>query len=207
MFGKKCWNCGKRVHDDWRYCPYCGVELQASKRQYSRIIRLPTFDSLIEEIEREFERFDRLFKFPELSETGFRSGGISITIHTSNEGRPKIEVKTFGDYKKFEPQIRKRLGVTHKPELKEVSTEVIKRPRISEEPEAEVEKEDGIRKIRIKLPDVKNERDIDVKRLEQSVEVRAYAGDKVYFKLIPINPNESILRKEFKDGVLTLELG
>jgi len=38
--------------------------------------------------------------------------------------------------------------------------------------------------IEIKLPDVEREEDIDVKRLEQSIEIRARAKDKLYFKLV-----------------------
>jgi hypothetical protein len=54
------------------------------------------------------------------------------------------------------------------------------------------------------LPDVEREEDIEVKRFEQSIEIRARTKDKLYFKLLPITGE--IINKSFKDGVLKIEI-
>ena len=55
------------------------------------------------------------------------------------------------------------------------------------------------------IPDVKSLDDIEVKQLQQSIEIKAYAGDKAYFKLIPI-PSNATVNNEFKDGILKIEI-
>jgi HSP20 family molecular chaperone IbpA len=123
---------------------------------------------------------------------------------------PKIEVKTSGEYKKLEPEIKRRLGV--KPGVEEVSEEEeevekkVRIPKVTEEPEAEIKNLGNKQIISIKLPDVKSKEDIEVKKLEQSMEIKAFAGDKAYFKLIPLPANASIVKKEFKNGVLKIEV-
>jgi len=192
---KRCPNCDKKVKDSWKYCPYCGSNLTEKF--------FKSFD-IFEKIDKEFERIDKIFGknflIPKIRVKPFRGGGISITI-SSRGKEPKIEVKTFGDYKKIEPEIKKRLGV--KPRVVEIE-EKVRKARVTEEPESKVRRIGNKEIITIKLPGVKEE-DVEVKRLEQSIEIRAYAGDKAYFKLIPIPPNASI-EKEFKNGVLTLKI-
>ncbi len=209
MFKKRCPKCKRFVEKGWNYCPYCGFDLK------ERYFFTPSFFDIFDEIEREFERIDkmrelftkRIFEFPELEESEEfefkpRFGGISITIRSGTGMKPKIEVKTFGDYKKLEPEIKRKFGV------KEVEIEREREmPEITEEPEAEIRRIGDKFLIEVKLPDIKDERDIDIKKLEQSVEIRAFGKDKAYFKLIPIQKGLRILKKEFKDGILKIELG
>jgi HSP20 family molecular chaperone IbpA len=199
---KKCPSCGEPVKDEWQFCPYCGEEL------IERRIEMP-FRSLWEEIDKEFERLDKMFRFP--FETDFRIkprgkfSGVSITIRSAGEGEPKVEVKTFGDYKKLEPELKRRLGVKAGVEEIEEAEEKVRVPKVTEEPEAEIKSSGNKQIISIKLPDVKEE-DIEIKKLEQSMEIKAFAGDKAYFKLIPLPSNATIVRKEFKNGVLKIEV-
>lgn len=192
---KRCPNCEKKVKDEWKYCPYCGSNLTEKF--------FKPFD-IFEKVDEEFKRIDKMFGedffVPKFRLKPFRGGGISITISSAGK-EPKIEVKTFGEYKKIEPEIKKRLGV--KPRVVEIE-EKARKARVTEEPETKVKKLDNKEIITIELPGVKEE-DIEVKRLEQSVEIRAYAGDKAYFKLIPL-PSDASIEKEFKNGVLTLKI-
>jgi HSP20 family molecular chaperone IbpA len=202
---KKCQVCGEKVRDDWEYCPYCGEELIKKEEIKFRPL------SIFEDIDKEFERIDKMFssnffKFGKFRMPKMKGGGISITIQSGTGMEPKIEIKTSGEYKKLEPEIKRKLGI--KPAIEEVEEEVEKKPRkipkITEEPETKIEKIGNLQRIQIKLPDVKSEDDIEVKSLEQSIEVKAFAGDKAYFKLLPITG--TIIKKEFKDKILKIEV-
>jgi hypothetical protein len=56
----------------------------------------------------------------------------------------------------------------------------------------------------IDLPGVTNVKDVIINRLENSIEVKAFAKDKAYFKLIPLSL--PIERYHLKEGKLVLEL-
>lgn len=207
FYSKKCKRCGRKLKDDWLFCPYCGEEI--TKRESY----MDLFEEFERDIEREFERLDKMFGmlgFPRINiKAPIRTGGISITIRSGTGMKPQIEVKTTGEYKKFEPEIKRRLGI--KEGVQEVETEKIeekkvKVPKITEEPETKIERKGNVETITIKLPDVKNPEDINVRKLEQSIEVKAFVGDKAYFKLIPVKPNSRIISQKFENGILRIEL-
>ncbi len=199
---KKCRRCGKGLKDDWVACPYCGEGTRVRKHY-----------NMFENIDKEFERIDKVFgpmfiKFPKFDmENPFRGGGINIVIKSGTGMKPEIKVNTAGQYRKIEPEIKRKLGVREgiggveeKVERKQ------KIPKVTEEPETKIEKAGNKEIINIKLPDVKNPDDIEIRKLEQSLEIKAFAGDKAYFKLIPIRPNVEISDKSFKDGLLKIEV-
>jgi len=209
MFGrKKCPRCNKEVKENWEFCPYCGYPLKEKYRSEETFFEdFEDFDRIVEKMEREFEEMFKIptFKIPriKISSPGF--SGISITIHSGTGMKPKVEVKTYGDYKKLEPEIKRRLGVNVPIEEVEEERETeYKPPKTTEEPEAKVTREGNRTIIEIKLPDVEREEDINVKKLEQSIEIRARTKDKLYFKLLPISGE--IVGKSFKDGVLKIEI-
>jgi HSP20 family molecular chaperone IbpA len=211
---KVCPNCNEKVKEGWKFCPHCGEEIEEEKPIERKFFS--PFESIFDDIEKEFERIDKMFgftsfKFPKFKlEPGMKGGGISITVQSGTGMEPKIEVKTFGEYKKLEPEIKKKLGI--KPGIEEVEEEKIEKkkrefkpPKVTEEPESEIQTFGNKQIISIKLPDVKSEDDIEVKRLEQSIEIKALADGKAYFKLIPI-PSNATISKKFKDGVLKIEI-
>lgn len=197
---KKCENCGEEVKDEWTFCPNCGEQLKEFPQE-----------SIFDDIEDEFKRIDKMFSssffdFPKFNVKFPKgSGGISITI-TSGTGRePKIDVKTSGSFKEVEPDIKRKLGV--KPSIEEVEEKPkVKQTKVAEEPETKIENIGNKQIIQIKLPNVKSLKDIEVKKLEQSVEVKAFADDVTYFKLIPVPSNSYITNKEFKNNVLRIEI-
>jgi len=195
---KKCKNCGERMKDEWEFCPYCGEETAASG--------INPFESVFEDVEDEFKRIDKMFgsdifKIPNLDMKMPRgSNGVSIII-TSGAGRePKIQVRTSKGLKNLEPEIKRNLGV--KPIEEKPSRRISK----ITEPEADIKASGNKQIIQIKLPEVKSFNDIEVKKLEQSLEIKAFAKDKTYFKLIPIPSNSEIANKEFKSNVLKIEI-
>jgi hypothetical protein len=141
---------------------------------------------------------------------GIKGGGVSITVQTGTEMEPKVEVKTSGEFKKLEPKLKRKFGV--RPAIEEVEEEEaekkkreVRLPKVTEEPESEIQNIGNKQIISIKLPDVKSEDDIEVKKLEQSIEVKAFTDDKAYFKLIPI-PKNATISKKFKNSVLKIEI-
>lgn len=207
MFEKKaCPNCGEKIKEGWEFCPHCGEEIEPEKPRKG----LLPFRRIFDDIDKEFERIDKMFgfgsfKFPSFKMKGVKSGGISITVQTGTGMKPKVEIKTSGEYKKLEPELKRKLGV--KPAIEEVEEKKVevKSPKITEEPESETQTIDNKQIVSIKLPDVKSEENIQIKRLEESIEVKAFADDKVYFKLIPISKGATISKK-FKNGVLKIEM-
>lgn len=209
MFGsKKCKNCQKDLKNDWVACPYCGQRVDEKVTVYRRPFNV-FFDA--DDIDKEFERIDKMFstdvfKIPKIDiGSPFKGGGISITIRSGNGMKPKVEVRTNGQYKKVEPNLKRKLGVTEGPE-EEISKFERKIPKSTEEPEMKTEKKGNMETIYIKLPDVKSNNDIEIRRFEQSLEIKAFAGDKAYFKLIPVRPNTQISDRSFSNGVLKIEI-
>ncbi len=98
-------------------------------------------------------------------------------------------------------KLTKSQRIATKPKLAKMA-----KVKIVEEPQTEIKKLNGREIIEIKLPDVKDESDIEINVFEQSIEIKAYAGKKGYFKLIPISPNSEIVAKEFKNNILKLEI-
>ena len=60
--------------------------------------------------------------------------------------------------------------------------------------------------ISVFLPEVISIDDISINKFEESLEIRAYAGDKMYFKVIPISESSQILKKSFGNQMLKLVL-
>lgn len=215
MFEKKvCLNCGEKIKEGWEFCPHCGEEIEIEKPREKE--RITPFGSIFGDIDKEFERIDKMFgfdsfKLPSLKmKPGMKGGGVSITVQSGTGMEPKVEVKTYGEYKKLEPELKRKLGV--KPAIEEVEEEKIEKkkrevklPKVTEEPETEIQTIGKKQIISIKLPDVESEDDIEIKKLEQSIEVKAFADDKVYFKVIPVFKDVTISKK-FKDGVLKIEI-
>jgi HSP20 family molecular chaperone IbpA len=182
---------------DWDFCPKCGRPVKEENIE-------GLFSGMFDDIEKEFERIDKMFKMSDFDlkpAKGVRGGSIHITVQSGTGMKPKVEIKTTGDYKALEPEIKKKFGLE---EVKEVE-EKPRKVKITEEPETRKTVKGGKTIIKLELPGVKSEDDIEIKRLEQSIEVKAFADDKAYFKLIPI-PENAKITKTFKDGVLEIDI-
>jgi hypothetical protein len=61
--------------------------------------------------------------------------------------------------------------------------------------------------VDLDLPGVKGLEDISIKKLEESIEVRAFAGDKGYFKILSIPKDAKMIDKSFDESRLTIKIG
>jgi len=162
--------------------------------------------------------------------------GFTIRIAQSGDREPKVDVKTFGEIdQSMQRQISDQLGRMGikapavpgrpgfgpaKPGPAKAAPEKagerpkslekrrpFRRPKVTEEPKTEIKQTGYGVAVDMEMPGVKSEDDVQVSELESSVEVRAMAGDKAYFKILTKPGQYSLRRQEFAKGRLHLEFG
>ena len=184
---KRCKNCDSKIDKTWIFCANCGNALKEVKGK-----------DIFQEVDKEFRQIDKILemKVPKfMLRPPLKAKGVSIIITADNVSPPKINVQTYGDQR----------HIHHQHEHRRHEEKAVRIPKTTEEPETKIQRSQNKQIITLNLPDVKNLEDIEIKQLQQSVEIRAFAGDKAYFKLIPIPSNASV-NNEFKDGVLKIEV-
>jgi rRNA maturation endonuclease Nob1 len=229
MFKKKCKRCGKTISRGFDFCPFCGdrtkeikdsffkqIGLENEKEDYGFLgkedsidlsdlgMNIPLggiFNSLMKEFDKQFKQLDKSMKND--NKNIIKGNGISISISTEPGKPPKISVNDLRNIKQKENSLiteqipRKNIEITEKDVNK-----MAKLPR--EEAETKVRRLSNKIIYEISLPGVKNIKNIFVNKLENSIEIKAFSKDKVYFKLIPINL--PILNYKLKEEKLLLEL-
>ncbi len=216
-----CKNCGEMIEYRCNFCPNCGHPVDGSRLNTSPNTHpghtgLTGMDNLFEDIERELKKLEEMFRNISIGEDirpgrGIpgkytrKSGGISIRISSGPDSKPKIDVNTFGDYKGHESEIKERFGAgaVRKPKNNKVQRSP---PKVIKEPETAVSHVGDRVILRINAPDVKSLKDVDIKVLQESVEIRAYAGDKAYFTLFTAPEGTRVLKKKLEKGELIIEM-
>jgi HSP20 family molecular chaperone IbpA len=223
----KCPRCGNETEKGWEYCPKCGRDLRSQEffsEVFNRINR--EFREMDKLFESNIEAMDisSFFKKPVKP----RGKGFSIRITQRGGKKPDVSVKTFGnvDREKIREELRKvgvkppeGMNIRKEERKKEPREGLMERsraimksvhggmgePKRTEEPETEVRRTESKVIVDIEMPDVKSEDHIVVEDLESSVEVKARAGDKAYFKILTKPANSRLTSKRFEKGVLYLE--
>ncbi len=217
MFKKKeCKKCGKKINETYEFCPYCGDLLNENfKDDWGMLgkndaissineIKFPVglnmiFNSLMKNLNKQFSELNGEMKIRKPKT--FKKDGVSISISTSGNRPPEIRVNSFGNNPKFK-QVKKQIKM---PSI--FSQENIKKfsslPR--EEPSTNIRRLSDKVVYEINLQGVKSINDISIIKLENSIEIKAVAKDKSYFKLITINL--PIINYNLSDGKLILEFG
>jgi len=172
------------------------------------------FNSLMKQIDRQMKDLDKQIgdemKKPQ-SNGNIRRNGFSISISSAGDKPPVVRVKELGKPERVMKggQVIK-LGDNTKPK-------VVKEPKISEEKAKKIAKlprqEAGtsVRRLsnkviyEIDMPGVKSLEDVNIDKLENSIEIKSFSKDKVYVKLLPVNL--PILSFDLKKDKLILELG
>ncbi len=175
----RCISCGTELEEAWSFCPICGAK---KGHEFGRGI-----EDLMELFERSVKG---IFSggFPE----NFPFGrGFMVEI-TQEGGNPKVSVKEFGETK--EEKKDEPAAITGK-----------KIPEGSEVIEPRVTVRGDERIIEVHLPEVRSESDIHLKKFHDSLEIRAYGDNKVYFAILP-NVKAPNLEQKFANGVLTIRL-
>jgi len=134
----------------------------------------------IKNLEKVFSSLDKMFAFT----IGVGNDNISIT---------------FGDNRIGEAGERTK-------QVKTKTEKVMKLPSNVEEPAVSFQNLGKSHKIFVNLPGVSRLDDIEVRLLEQSIEIRAKGKEKGYFKIIPLPFPAILLKKELNNSTLTLVL-
>jgi len=164
-----------------------------------------------------------------------KRSGFTIKIVQAGNKQPDISVRTFGDVdkSKLKKEINELGGWQNslkeggeaafsresKEPLQPVKRSffrpgkpaeqqeklVIKGPMKTEEPKTSVARSASKVAVSIQLPGVESEKDIEVSELENSVEVKALARDKAYFKILTKPSQFRLSRKSFEKGILHME--
>jgi HSP20 family molecular chaperone IbpA len=196
----------------WKFCPACGSRpgffnfgsiFQRMKKEMEEMAK-----EMDKSFEKDMEAFD-ISPFFRQSMKPHKSG-FTIRIVSGTGMEPKVEVRTFGDIdrEKITKQIGEHLG--YKTSKKPVPApgagrKRIPTPKITEEPATQVRRLDSKVVVEMELPGVRREEDIEIRELESSVEVKAIAGDKGFFKILTKPEEFSLVEKRFSRGRLHLE--
>jgi hypothetical protein len=216
----KCSKCGGSIDGNWSFCPSCGSPLrQAQDDLFGDVFKRmeQEMKGMNKAFEKDFEFADLLPMFPR-STKPVRGSGFSIRITQAGDGKPKFDVKTFGDVNRKQVEneasklgFRDRISRVLKPENKKQTPGQPKRvcfdgAKTTSEPETCLKNVAGRIVAELKLPGVRNAEHIEVRPLDSSIEIKALAGDKAYFKILTKPPQANIIRQEFKKGILIIEL-
>ena len=83
--------------------------------------------------------------------------------------------------------------------------QVKKLPKIVIEPRVNIERSSDAIVVNVELPGVESEQDILLERLANSIEVRAYAGGKAYFKILKIPYRNKLIDKRLENNNLVMK--
>lgn len=187
-----------------------------------KIMQFP-FEHLVKQlskdVERQFREADQELMKNKLSTP---KDAKKEDVKIMQDGKQIGDMQTFNFPGGFSVQVKIGNAPGGKPELvpqqkvREAAIPSYSSSKISDEEQEEISKlprEEAITKVRrftnkivyeIELPGVKDEKKIFINKLQNSIEIKAFAKDKAYFKLIPVS--FPIKNWKFSKGKLILEL-
>lgn len=209
MFKKKsCAKCGNKISSKYDFCPYCGNQLKNKRGDLGMLGKIDTIN--------EFEGFSNsLFGGGMLGKMMGRTIKM-LEKELQNEFKnqnntPKTNFELIINGKRINP---KDIKVSQPKQIIKKSRKVL--PNISRESLKKISslpKAEPLTNMRrfadkviyeIKIPGVKSIDDVSIIQFENSIEIKALAKDKVYFKIIPLNL--PVTDYNLSKGKLVLEL-
>ena len=183
------------------------------------LIRFPfkkLMKELTTEIDKQFKDMDKMIgeTKKEKIRLPIHTQGISIKIESSLGRNPIIKIRSFGSGQKIRLRQGPEQPVKAETSIKEEQAKIpTKWSKAQQEKLARLPREEPKTSVRrltdkiiyeIILPGVKSEKDIIINKLQNSIEIKAFAKDKAYFKLIPLA--FPIKNYYLEKGKLVLEL-
>jgi hypothetical protein len=230
----KCMGCGKKIEKKFDFCPYCGHSMRGKEefkdfqKEFEKAIKMPFFVKFpFRQLMKQFEKQigSQMREYDKGLENQKKSGkvakeirkipisGLSISIGGSGTGKPVIKIKQVGKPEMMKIMTARSEENTGKLTREKIKKEMGKLSKIKARKFAKLPKTEPETKVRrltdkivyeIALPGVKSVKDIIIHKLENSIEIKAFAKDKAYFKLIPIAL--PMKRYKLEKEILILEL-
>lgn len=221
-----CPRCRERIAVNWSFCPRCGARLPSGEEGEAQPGNT-SFAEMFKEIEKQMkealgpqvtgniEFFDLKPEFVNKNPL-FKSGGFRVKITRNGDGPPRVDIKAFGDAdEKLAEKMTEAIQAQNEAALRQREEEPEEgeeegMPRdVSQyrEPAATTRWAGDHLIVDLELPGVESEEDIEVKKLEESIEVKAFAGDSGYFKILSIPKGAKLLDRNLKDSRLTMKIG
>ena len=215
MFSKKCPRCSRKISKDYDFCPHCGnnfrfERMMKNEKDYGLLgkddlstpgfpaggMNLPPgfnnlFNSLLKEVEKQFREADKNIPRKNIRP----ENSISISIATSTGKQPEIRIS--GPVKK-----QKEIRIVQPEISEEDAKKLSKLPK--KEAETKVRRMSNKLIYELDVPGVKSLKDVIINKLENSIEIKAFSEDKVYFKLLPVKL--PITDYKLKSGKIIIEL-
>ena len=218
MFGKiNCFHCNKRISKDFDFCPYCGRSLAnpiKEREDYGLLGKNAASPAQFE------NQFNNMFSQPMLNK--MLSSAMKMLEKELNQIPKDINSKTKPEMplpSNFELFIngqkiplnnqpinisQNKQIIQEKPKIK-VNEEFLKRAAKLPRKEAKTKITRIENKVIFELatPGLLTLQNILINKLEDSIEIKAYTDDAVYFKTLPIKLN--LLKYYLKEDKLFLE--
>lgn len=213
MFGGKCPQCGKKVKKDFEFCPFCGINLNREsdygflgRKDVGEDIKLPfgfntIFKSLTKELAKQMNELDKEIKQDAKKSSGkpALNPNTSFSIHIGMPGQKPIHINNKNMKLKQSSVPRKNL------KLPKINDDVLKKIKKLEkkEPETNVRRLADRVVYEIAIPGVKSLNEININKLEQGVEIKAFSNKDLFVKNIDVNL--PLINFYFEDESLVLE--
>ena len=195
------------MDNEWSFCPKCGKKNRNREdneiMDFSDIFRdmKKELDRMSNKFEKNFEVFDMRPYFSQ----PVRGKGFTIKITTRSNEKPDVSIQTFGDIDPMKVQQNISKCINCEPPKNRVDNTNEPPPKITEEPATNIRRMGESVVMEVRLPGVSEMKDVKVHDLESSVEVRARAGDKAYFKILTKPEAFKLVDKKFSNELLFLE--
>ena len=210
MFKKReCERCRKKINSNYRFCPHCGYgdgnfesenwgmlgkDDILSQNNFQLPMGLNTiFNSLMKNLSKQL---NDSYSPKKNTNAKIKDNGISISISTSGNNSPRIKMNSPEDKERLKKKIP---GQFSKENIKKFAG----LPKT--EPKTNIRRLADKVTYEIEIPGIKSLKDISITTLESSIEVKAVAKNKAYFKRIPIN--FPIVNYTLSEERLILEFG
>ncbi len=182
----RCENCGREIDNMWGFCPYCGSFTGDIEDSFMNIARMFGGKAVIKQ---EGDSFIVVLEIQGVRQA-FRITPLDVeeVLPVDSPLDSPLDSHSAGSASEPLPEPRKNRAFEK-----------------TEEPKTETNYVKDNLYIKVDLKGVA-EGDIDIDRLEDSIEIRAYKGKTRYFKLIPVPRDYHIISKEFLPGEVFIVL-
>ncbi|MFH0956292.1 MAG: zinc ribbon domain-containing protein [Candidatus Aenigmatarchaeota archaeon] len=187
-----CQRCKGEMKDGWLFCPACGARKGADPDE---VMGRDFFSKLLSGFKENMGKDDGAFPgMPGGVKGPVFSGPVKIKISATNAGRPgPVGIRIM------DGEGRPAGGSSHE------SPGEGQESLAAAEPQVRTTMEQGRMLAELSVPGVKSARDVSIKELPSSVEVRASSEDKLYFRILKKPVAARVSAVSLDGGVLRIK--